>query len=90
MDESRAGHCGREAGRVSSITTDLAGLSGTVALLLIAALVFGETAVFLGFVIPGETAAVLGGVLASRGRVSLPLADHRGRHRRHHRATDRL
>jgi membrane-associated protein len=58
---------------VSSITTDLAGLSGTVALLLIAALVFGETAVFLGFVIPGETAAVLGGVLASRGRVSLPL-----------------
>jgi membrane-associated protein len=58
---------------VSSITTDLAGLSGTLALLLIAALVFGETAVFLGFVIPGETAAVLGGVLASRGRVSLPL-----------------
>jgi membrane-associated protein len=58
---------------VSSITTDLAGLSGTVALLLIAALVFGETAIFLGFVIPGETAAVLGGVLASRGRVSLPL-----------------
>lgn len=58
---------------MSSITTDLASLSGTVALLLIAALVFGETAVFLGFVIPGETAAVLGGVLASRGRVSLPL-----------------
>lgn len=58
---------------MSSITTDLAGLSGTLALLLIAALVFGETAVFLGFVIPGETAAVLGGVLASRGRVSLPL-----------------
>jgi membrane-associated protein len=58
---------------VSAITTDLAGLSGTLALLLIAALVFGETAVFLGFVIPGETAAVLGGVLASRGRVSLPL-----------------
>ena len=58
---------------MSSITSDLAGLSGTLALLLIAALVFGETAVFLGFVIPGETAAVLGGVLASRGRVSLPL-----------------
>ena len=73
LEESRAGHSGREADRVSSITTDLAGLSGTLALLLIAALVFGETAVFLGFVIPGETAAVLGGVLASRGRVSLPL-----------------
>jgi membrane-associated protein len=58
---------------VSSITTQLAHLSGPVAYLAIAALVFGETAVFLGFVIPGETAVVLGGVLASRGRVSLPL-----------------
>jgi membrane-associated protein len=60
-------------GRVTSITTELAGLSGLLAYLLVAALVFGETAIFLGFVIPGETAAVLGGVLASRGRVSLPL-----------------
>jgi membrane protein DedA with SNARE-associated domain len=58
---------------VSSVTAELARVSGPVALLLIGALVFGETAVFLGFVIPGETAAVLGGVLASRGRVSLPL-----------------
>src|ERR1700729_4584537 len=73
VEESRAGHFGREGDLESSITTDLAGLSGTLALLLIAALVFGETAVFLGFVIPGETAAVLGGVLASRGRGSLPL-----------------
>ena len=60
-------------GRVTSITTELTGLSGLVAYLLVAALVFGETAIFLGFVIPGETAAVLGGVLASRGRVSLPV-----------------
>lgn len=58
---------------MSFVTSELARVSGPVALLLIAALVFGETAVFLGFVIPGETAAVLGGVLASRGRVSLPL-----------------
>jgi len=58
---------------VSFVTAELGRVSGPVALLLIAALVFGETAVFLGFVIPGETAAVLGGVLASRGRVSLPL-----------------
>jgi membrane-associated protein len=56
---------------VSSITGDLVRLSGPVAYLVIAALVFGETAVFLGFVLPGETAVVLGGVLASRGRVSL-------------------
>jgi membrane-associated protein len=58
---------------VGSITTELTRLSGPLAYLLVAALVFGECAVFLGFVIPGETAAVLGGVLASRGRVSLPL-----------------
>lgn len=56
---------------MSSITGDLVRLSGPVAYLVVAALVFGETAVFLGFVIPGETAVVLGGVLASRGRVSL-------------------
>jgi membrane-associated protein len=56
---------------VSSITGELVRLSGPVAYLVVAALVFGETALFLGFVLPGETAVVLGGVLASRGRVSL-------------------
>ncbi len=57
---------------MSSIVGELTRLSGPVVYLVVAALVFGETAVFLGFVIPGETAAVLGGVLAARGRVSLP------------------
>ncbi|HYB85642.1 MAG TPA: DedA family protein [Streptosporangiaceae bacterium] len=58
---------------MSAITTDLSHLSGLVAYLVVAALVFGETALFFGFVLPGEIAVVLGGVLASRGRVSLPL-----------------
>jgi membrane protein DedA with SNARE-associated domain len=58
---------------VSVITTELARLSGPLAYLVVAALVFGETALFFGFVLPGEIAVVLGGVLASRGRVSLPL-----------------
>jgi membrane protein DedA with SNARE-associated domain len=40
---------------------------------LVAALVFGETAIFLGFVLPGEAAVVLGGVLASRGHISIVL-----------------
>ncbi|MCW2913460.1 MAG: associated protein [Actinomycetia bacterium] len=40
---------------------------------VVAALVFGEAALFFGFVLPGETAIVVGGVLASQGRVSLPL-----------------
>ena len=34
-------------------------------------LVFAEDALFVGFVLPGETAAVLGGVAASRGHVDV-------------------
>jgi membrane-associated protein len=55
------------------IATELFRLSGLLAYTVVAALVFGETALFLGFVLPGEAAVVLGGVLASRGRVSLPV-----------------
>ena len=55
---------------MSAITSELARLSGPLAYLVVAALVFGETALFFGFVLPGEIAVVLGGVLASRGRVS--------------------
>jgi membrane-associated protein len=58
---------------VGVITAELAHLSGFVAYAVVAALVFGETAFFLGFVLPGETAVVIGGVLASQGRVSLPV-----------------
>ena len=38
---------------------------------LVGLLVFGEAAVFAGFVLPGETAVVLGGVIASRQGVDL-------------------
>ncbi len=58
---------------MGAITADLAHMSGPVAYAVVAALVFGETALFFGFVLPGEIAVVLGGVLASRGRVSLLL-----------------
>ncbi|HEY6278524.1 MAG TPA: DedA family protein [Streptosporangiaceae bacterium] len=58
---------------MGAITSDLAHMSGLVAYAVVAGLVFGETALFFGFVLPGEIAVVLGGVLASRGRVSLPL-----------------
>ena len=57
---------------VSSITGALGHMSGSVAIVLIAVLVFGETAIFLGFVLPGEAAVVFGGALASRGHLSLP------------------
>jgi membrane-associated protein len=58
---------------VTSLANGLVHLSGWIAYLVIAALVFGETALFVGFVLPGEIAVVLGGVLASRGHLSLPL-----------------
>ncbi len=58
---------------MSSLISGLTHLSGWVAYGVIAALVFGETAIFLGFILPGEAAVVLGGVLASRGHVSLTL-----------------
>jgi membrane-associated protein len=58
---------------VSSLASGLTNLHGWLAYLVIAALVFGETAVFVGFVLPGEIAAILGGVLASRGHLALPL-----------------
>jgi LPXTG-motif cell wall-anchored protein len=39
--------------------------------LLVAALVFSETALFLGFIFPGETAVIVAGVVASQGRVNI-------------------
>ncbi|HEY2286349.1 MAG TPA: DedA family protein [Streptosporangiaceae bacterium] len=56
---------------MSSLASEITGLSGWVAYLVVAALVFGETAVFIGFFVPGETAVVLAGVLASRGHLAI-------------------
>ncbi|WP_082634196.1 DedA family protein [Arthrobacter alpinus] len=44
-----------------------------VAYLLITALVFAEDALFIGFILPGETAAIIGGILASQQRLHLWL-----------------
>ena len=40
---------------------------------IIALLVFGEAAFFLGFVVPGESAVLLGGFLASQGHLDIGL-----------------
>jgi len=53
------------------IQSFLLGHGGVVAYLIVFGLVFAEDALFVGFVVPGETAAVLGGVLASRGSVDI-------------------
>lgn len=56
------------------ITDWLSHLSGPLVYLVVAALVFCEDALFFGFVLPGETAVVLGGVIAAaHNGVSLPL-----------------
>ena len=49
----------------------LLNVSPALAFAIVGCLVFAEDAVFIGFVIPGETAAVLGGVIASRGEAPL-------------------
>lgn len=51
----------------------LLGGGGPLLYVLIAAVVFVEDALFVGFVVPGETAAVFGGVAASVGHASLPI-----------------
>lgn len=46
-------------------------LGGPVVYVLLGAIAFAEAAIFLGFVLPGETALLLGGYLAYQGRISL-------------------
>jgi membrane-associated protein len=57
---------------VNAVLDRLLTVPPAVAFTVIALLVLGEAALFVGFVLPGETAVVLGGVLASQGRLSLP------------------
>ena len=49
----------------------LAHLPPALVYVVVGLLVFTEDALFVGFVVPGETAAVIGGVLAHRGTVSI-------------------
>ncbi|SIR95351.1 DedA family protein [Williamsia sterculiae] len=58
---------------MSSILDHILTIPAVYVYLIVALLVFAEDAIFVGFVIPGETAAVIGGVDASRSHVSLTL-----------------
>lgn len=58
---------------MTRLTDWLLGLHGLPVYGLVGLLVFAEDALFVGFVLPGETAAVLGGVAASRGHASLAV-----------------
>lgn len=58
---------------MNAIISTLLGLHGPAVYAAITVLVFLEAAAFVGLVIPSETAVIVGGVLASRGNLSLPL-----------------
>jgi membrane protein DedA with SNARE-associated domain len=57
----------------SAILEPVLNFSGVPAYALVGGLAFGEAALFFGFLLPGETAVILGGVLAYRHSVSLPV-----------------
>lgn len=56
---------------MSALIDQLLSVPGWAVLLIVGAVVFSEDALFVGFVLPGETAAVLGGVAAKLGHVPL-------------------
>lgn len=58
---------------MSNLIDLILNVNAVLAYTLVGLLVFAEDALFIGFVLPGETAAVLGGVVASRGHVQLWL-----------------
>jgi membrane protein DedA with SNARE-associated domain len=53
--------------------SDLSDALGAWTYALVGGLAFLETGAFIGLVAPGETAIVLGGVVAAQGDISLPL-----------------
>ena len=58
---------------VSSVLQELHRLPAPLVYALVALLVFGEAALFVGFVLPGETSVIIAGVVASQGRVNIVL-----------------
>jgi membrane protein DedA with SNARE-associated domain len=56
---------------LTSLLERLLNVPAPVVLLVVGSLVFVEDALFVGFVVPGETVAILGGVAANLGHVPL-------------------
>lgn len=54
-----------------AVVDTILGTGGTLAYVVIGLLAFGESAAFVGLVLPGELAVLLGGVMAAQGRVAL-------------------
>lgn len=62
----------RQTATMNSILDHILGAPTWAVLGLVGLVVFVEDALFVGFVIPGESAAILGGVAARLGHVPLP------------------
>lgn len=58
---------------MNHIVATLLNLHGPAVYAAVTAMVFLEAAAFVGLVIPGETALMVGGVLASRGNISIAV-----------------
>ena len=58
---------------MSNLIDGILNVNAILAFILVGVVVFAEDALFVGFVIPGETAAVIGGVVASRGNANVVL-----------------
>ena len=58
---------------ISFVLQELHRLPGALVYGFVALLVFGEAALFIGFVLPGETSVLIAGVVASQGRVNIVL-----------------
>ena len=56
---------------ITHLLNPILNLQGWEAYTLVGVLVFAEASVMLGFIFPGETAVILGGVVASRGHVNI-------------------
>ncbi len=56
---------------VTYILNEIKHLPGPLVFALVALLVFGEAALFIGFVLPGETSVIVAGVVASQGHINI-------------------
>ena len=57
--------------KLEKLLEDTGSALGSWTYLLVGALAFAETGAFLGFIAPGETAVIVGGLVAGQGRISL-------------------
>ena len=56
---------------ISFVLHEIHALPGPLVYSLVALLVFGEAALFVGFILPGETTVIVAGVVASQGNINI-------------------